>query len=191
MVKAIIFDCFGVLHLDSNTAYFSQFPSVAEELHDLNVRADHGFLDKETYLQEAAAITNMRVEDIVRGIAIENTLNKPLVEYIKTQLRPNYKIGMLSNIGRGWINDFFDEHQLHDLFDAVVLSNEEGIIKPNPLVFERAAGRLGLLPEECIMIDDRPENCQGAVQAGMKAIEFKTNEQLKHELEQLLAGNEG
>jgi HAD superfamily hydrolase (TIGR01509 family) len=191
MIRGIIFDCFGVLHLDSNTAYFAQFPALREELHDLNVRADHGFLDKATYLTEAATITGKSVDEIAAGIAIENTLNRPLVQYISANLKPKYKVGLLSNIGRGWINDFFTVHQLHDLFDAVILSNEEGIIKPNPLVFERAVERLGLLPEECVMIDDRTENCQGAEEAGMKSIVYHTNEQLIAALEQIQRPEKG
>lgn len=189
MVRGIIFDCFGVLHVDVTSSYFSGFPALSEELHDLNVRADHGFLDRQSYLHEAAKITGKSVEEVVRGIATENTLNKPLVDYIKT-LRPYYKVGMLSNVGRGWINDFFSEHDLHDLFDEAILSSEEGITKPNPLIFERAAERLGLTSQECVMIDDRPENCQGAEQAGMKAIEYRNNEQMITALKKLLEAKE-
>lgn len=189
MIRGIIFDCFGVLHIDVTTSYFSHFPALREELHDLNVRSDHGFLDRESYLNEAARITGKSVDEVTHGIAIENTLNKTLVDYIKTIPRPRYKMGMLSNVGRGWINDFFSEHDLHELFDEVILSNEEGITKPNPLIFERAAERLGLFPDECVMIDDRTENCKGAEAVGMKAIEFKNNEQLIASLEQLLKNN--
>lgn len=186
MIRGIIFDCFGVLHLDVTSAYFANFPHLRVELHDLNIRADHGFVSKDDYLAEAAAIIGNSIDEVRHGIATENTVNKPLVEYIRTNLKPHYTIGMLSNVGRGWINDFFSEHELHDLFDEVVLSSEEGIIKPNPLIFERVAERLGLLPQECAMIDDRPENCKGAESVGMKAIDFNDNEQLITSLEQLL-----
>lgn len=191
MIRGIIFDCFGVLHIDVTSSYFSHFPALTEELHDLNVRSDHGFLDRESYINEAARITGKSVDEVTHGIATENTLNKPLVNYIKAIPRSQYKIGMLSNVGRGWINDFFSEHDLHELFDVTVLSGEEGIIKPNRLIFERAAERLGFAPDECVMIDDRAENCEGARLAGMEAIEFKNNEQLIGSLEKLLKENEG
>jgi HAD superfamily hydrolase (TIGR01509 family) len=185
MIRGIIFDCFGVLHLDSNSAYFAQFPQHRDVLHDLNVRADHGFIDKLTYLNEAAEIVGVSSNEVLAGIARENTLNRPLVDYIAT-LKPHYKIGMLSNIGRGWIEDFFDRNQLNNLFDAVVLSNEEGITKPNPLVFQHTAEKLGLEAGECIMIDDRPENCAGAEAAGMKSILYTSNEALYTSLDELL-----
>lgn len=95
-------------------------------------------------------------------------------------------MGLLSNIGRGWIDDFFDKHQLHDLFDAVVLSGEEGIAKPHPRIYELIAERLGVKPSECVMIDDLPENCAGADAAGMRSIFYVSNEQCLDELSALI-----
>jgi putative hydrolase of the HAD superfamily len=92
------------------------------------------------------------------------------VEFIKRTLKPQYKIGLISNIGQGWIQDFFDENQLHELFDVVVMSGVEGITKPNPLIYERAAERMGVSPNESLFIDDRPENCDGAQAIGMRSL---------------------
>lgn len=169
MIRAIIFDCFGVLYVDVSRAYFSNFPEFYDELHDLNKMSDHGFITRQTYIESVAKITGIDAKKTAEAFQKEHVANKPLIDYIAT-LRANYKVGLLSNIGREWIQDFFDEHQLHDLFDEVVMSSEEGITKPNPLIFERAATRLDVLPEECIMIDDRQENCDGAKAAGMHAL---------------------
>lgn len=187
MIRGIIFDCFGVLHLDTNAAYFARFPGHEEELHDLNTRADHGFVDKADYLTEAATIIGTTEREVAEGIATESTLNEPLAKYIEQKLRPHYKIALLSNIGRGWVKDFFDTHQLHGLFDEVVLSNEEGITKPNPLVFQHTADKLGLSPDECVMIDDREENCEGAKAAGMTALSYTSNDTLYRDLTALLS----
>lgn len=174
-MRAIIFDCFGVLYVDVSEAYFARFPELYDELHDLNKMADHGFIDRKTYIEKVAEITGISQEETARAFQKEHVANRPLIRYIKTTLKPKYKIGLLSNIGPEWISDFFDEHQLHDLFDIAVLSSEEGITKPNPLIFERAAERLGVLAEECIMIDDRQENCDGAKVVGMQAVLYDTN----------------
>lgn len=190
MIRGIIFDCFGVLHLDANAAYFLQFPEQQDAMHSLDVRADHGFIDKETYLLEASKLIGKTPREILAGILTQSALNKPLTEYIRTTLHPRYKIGLLSNIGHGWIHDFFDKNQLHDIFDAVILSHEEGITKPNPLIFERAAERLGISPSECIVIDDRQDNCDGAVKAGMQSIRFTTNNELIQKLTELLRKGE-
>lgn len=178
MIRGIIFDCFGVLYTDASKAYFSRFPDLQEELYDLNKMSDHGFINRNDYIARVAEITGRDKAKTAAAFHHEFVANKPLIEFIKTTLKPRYKIGLLSNIGRDWMQDFFDEHQLHDLFDGVVLSHEEGITKPNPLIFERTATRLGLEPEACMMIDDREENCHGAERVGMKAHLYQDNDTL-------------
>lgn len=185
MIRGIIFDCFGVLYTDASEAYFSRFPDLQDDLYDLNKMSDHGFIDRKEYIARVAEITG--ISEQATGVAFmhEFVANTPLIEYIRRELKPRYKIGLLSNIGRDWMQDFFDEHQLHDLFNVVILSHEEGIAKPNPLIFERMATRLGLLPEECLMIDDREENCQGAASIGMKMHCYTNYDTLMTALRQL------
>lgn len=188
MIRGIIFDCFGVLYTDASKAYFSRFPDLQEKLYDVNKLSDHGFIDRSEYIAQVAKITGVGKEETETAFMHEFVVNKPLIEYIRTKLKPYYKVGLLSNIGRDWMQDFFDEHQLHDLFDVAVLSHEEGIAKPNPLIFERTATRLGLLPEDCVMIDDREENCQGAASIDMKMHHYTDNESLWAALNQLEIG---
>ena len=182
MIRAIIFDCFGVLYVDVNHAYFSQFPELREELYDLNKQADHGFVDRETYTKTVAKLTGVSEEETARAFMKEHTVNRALIEYIRMTLKSHYKVGLVSNIGRDWMQDFFDKHALHDLFDVAVLSSEEGITKPNPLIFERAAERLEVFVDEVIFVDDRQENCDGAVAAGMRSVLYTSLEDLKESL---------
>jgi putative hydrolase of the HAD superfamily len=187
-IKAVIFDCFGVLYVDSKQSLLESISAErVQELRDIYQQSDHGFLGRDEYLQAVATISGKSVAEIEGFIASEHRFNEQLGDYIVSSLRPNYKIGMLSNIGRGWIDDFFDKNQIHDLFDAVTLSGEEGITKPHPRIYEIMAERLGVKPEQCIMIDDIPENCAGADAVGMKAIHYTSNQQVITDLKKLLA----
>jgi len=188
MIRGIIFDCFGVLYVDVSRVYFANFPEHHDELYDLNKISDHGFIGKEEYIAKVAGITGLSVAQTAEAFKEEYVANKDLIEWLRTNVRSrvSVKIGLLSNIGRGWIQDFFDEHQLHDLFDATILSGEEGITKPNPIIFERTAERLGLLPEECLMVDDKQENVDGALAAGMKSLLYVSNEQLKKAINSII-----
>lgn len=188
-VEAIIFDCFGVLYVDAGEAYLAKFPGFLHELRDLNRACDRGFISREDYLEGVSKITGDPPEVIDAGFTREHTINRPLAEYIVCELKPHYKIGLLSNIGRDWIQNFFDEHQLHDMFDAAVLSSEEGVVKPEAEMYRRAAERLGVAPEACIMIDDRQENCDGAEAVGMQSIFYETYEQMKLDVRSLLANS--
>lgn len=186
MIKAIIFDCFGVFYLDAHASLVEHFPQSQAELEDLRRQTDYGFLGRQDYTEAVARLVGVSKEEVEKTILQEHAINQPLVEYIETELKPNYKIGLLSNIGRGWIQNFFDENQLHNLFDAVVLSGDEGITKPHPQIYELIAERLGVNPEVCVMIDDLPENAAGADAAGMKGIVYGNLRDLKKELAELL-----
>lgn len=187
-IKAVIFDCFGVLYVDAKQSLLETLPPAqAAELADVYQQGNYGLLDRAEYLEAVAAIANKTPAEVEEFIETEHRFNKELGDYIIAELHPHYKIGMLSNIARGWVDSFFDENQLHHLFNEVVLSGEEGITKPHPHIFEIMAKRLDVRPEECIMIDDIAANCEGAEIAGMKAVQFISNAQLISALETRLA----
>lgn len=186
-IKAVVFDCFGVLYLDTQQNLLQSLPpEVAVELHDIFQQGNYGLLSREEYIKASTALTGQTPAEFVEASTGGYRLNEELVAKIR-DLKPHYKIGLLSNIGRGWIDEFFDAHQLHNLFDAVVLSGEEGIAKPHPRIYELISARLEVSPNECLLIDDLPENCSGADAVGMKAICYTSNNQCLVELETHLA----
>jgi epoxide hydrolase-like predicted phosphatase len=74
--------------------------------------------------------------------------------------------GLLSNSWGGpYPRDLFP-----DLFDAVVISAEVGMRKPEPRIFLHAAELLGLEPGQCIFIDDIQANIDAAEQVGYTGI---------------------
>jgi HAD superfamily hydrolase (TIGR01509 family) len=69
------------------------------------------------------------------------------------------------------------------LFDAVVISGEVGMRKPEPEIFRYACERLDLAPAECVMVDDLPHNVAGAVAVGMVAVHHRSYAETAAELE--------
>ena len=58
---------------------------------------------------------------------------------------------------------------LTDLFDAVFVSQREGIRKPNPEIFRRALARIGVEASEAWFVGDNAEDdIAGAVSAGLR-----------------------
>jgi HAD superfamily hydrolase (TIGR01509 family) len=72
--------------------------------------------------------------------------------------------------------------------EGMVISGKVHMLKPNPEIYEYFLERYSLKAEECVFIDDRPENIVGAALVGIKGIVFKDTEQLSAELEPLLSG---
>lgn len=59
------------------------------------------------------------------------------------------------------------EADLFDLFDAIVVSGEERLVKPDPAIFALALDRFGLAAHDGLFVDDRADNVAAAEAAGM------------------------
>jgi putative hydrolase of the HAD superfamily len=90
-------------------------------------------------------------------------------------LRPPYRTAILSNADASLPARLRETLGIHDLFDAVVCSAEEGIAKPDPAIYRRAAARLDLSPDACVFIDDHEPNVTAAREVGMAAIFFRVD----------------
>jgi 2-haloacid dehalogenase len=66
-----------------------------------------------------------------------------------------------------WLPFRAQEAAIFDLFDDVVVSGAERLIKPDRAIYELALARFGLAGEEAIFIDDREDNVRGAEGVGM------------------------
>lgn len=189
MIRAIIFDCFGVLYLDSSRHFYEhQIPNyelLLPELLELNKASDYGLISHDEWINSVAELAKVDRSFVAENIDGIHKRNDALFRYVE-QLRSEYMIGMCSNIGPGGMDQFFSQSEREKLFDVVVLSGDEGIVKPNPAIFELVAERLGARPRECVMIDDIEDNCSGADAAGMRAIHYVSNAQMRHELHTLL-----
>lgn len=175
-MKALIFDCFEVLIMSPYAQIYHDFPHHFDELRDLNLRSDYGYIDHETYDREAAAITGLEPQDIRERYWHGAKRNEVLIAWIKAHRSSDHKIGLLSNVGRGWLDDFLPPGERAELFDEVILSNEIHLTKPDPAIFRLMAEKLDVPPSECVMIDDLAKNCEGAELAGMQATQFITND---------------
>ncbi len=189
MIKAIIFDVFGVLITDALEAMLVDFrakePEKAAQIVDTIRAANKGLIPIEVSRATVAKLLGITVAEYTHQIQTGEAKNQTLFEYIK-QLRPRYKIGVLSNVSDQGLNVRFTPEEQQTYFDAMVASGAIGHAKPELLAYQITAEQLGVSPDECIMIDDRESACQGAQEAGMQAILYTSFEQMKTDLEKLL-----
>ena len=185
MIRGVIFDCFGVL-AEGSLTYLAGLasPENREAVYDVNRSADRGYLSHEEYVRLMAELVNLTPDDVRKIFREQHIRNEPLIDFVR-ELRSRYKTALLSNVGHNVIDKLFTDEELTGLFDTVVLSAEVGIVKPYPEIFELTASRLGLPPEECVMIDDLPKNTEGAEMAGMKGLVYGSMRQLKTDLGRL------
>lgn len=94
----------------------------------------------------------------------------------------NYELYGLTN----WSMETFPEARerfgILQMIDRYVVSGAEGLVKPDPRLFQVLLDRYGLRAEECIFIDDNPDNVAAARNMGMRGIVFTNAESLRKEL---------
>lgn len=186
MIRALIFDCFGVLYRDNLSMLYDAVPLESHPaMQDIIHATDHGFLSRDEYYEKIAELAGITTADVQKIEQRQHQRDESMIAYTQT-FKPEYKIGLLSNIDSGSMEKLFPEPQRSELFDVFVISGDIGIAKPTLEIFEIAATRLGLRPEECVMIDDLPKNVDAAKQVGMHGILFTTQYNLEQELETLL-----
>ena len=71
------------------------------------------------------------------------------------------------------------------LFDGVIVSGDERLVKPDPAIFQLLLDRYGLRAADCFFIDDSPANVEAARALGMTAHRFSGASSLRAELEEL------
>ncbi len=186
-IKAVIFDCFGVLIVPAQVMLARDFPETVEDFRDLSMRSDYGYISRDEYNQMAAELTGLTTEEFQKRYWNSRVRNEPVFDWINDLKKSNkFKVGMLSNISVWRLEDFIPKTERDRLFDSVVLSGEEGMIKPSREIYELAASRLGVDISECVMIDDLLDNVDGAERAGMRAILFGDVDQAREDFDRLI-----
>ena len=93
-------------------------------------------------------------------------------ELVRELHEMGYPLYLLSNAPHRF-RRFQDSVPGFGVMTGVMLSCEEGLLKPDPALFRRLFERFGLQPEECFFIDDSPLNVEAAQWCGMGAFQFR------------------
>ena len=109
------------------------------------------------------------------------------IPWIKEMKKRGYRIYILSN----WSKPAYEACQdtalsFLPLVDGVVFSYQEFVIKPDQKIYEIICNRYHINPAEAVFLDDSEANIKGAREYGLHAIRFKSYEQGRAELEELL-----
>lgn len=102
-----------------------------------------------------------------------------MIEVVRRARASGLRTGVVSN---SWGFDYPDD-TWGELFDAVVISGQEGVRKPDPEIYLLAAERVGLPPAACVFVDDLAANVRGAAAVGMVGVQHTTVEGTVAELE--------
>jgi epoxide hydrolase-like predicted phosphatase len=197
-IKAIIFDLGGVL---LRTADFSPRDQLAIRLgmsrHELEEfvfggesgnRAQTGEITVQEHwenLRHQINCSPQDFKDLLEEFFAQDVLDHDLIDYLR-RLHKTYKTALLSNAWDDLRQVIDEKWHFEDVFDAMIISAEVKLAKPDPRIFQLALGQLGVAANEAIFVDDFQRNVEAAMTVGMQAIRFQTSQQMRDDLELLL-----
>ena len=188
MVKAVIFDCFGVLTTDTWRLFLSGLPREAdiETARQVHRQYNAGLITKQDCSERIKAATGssfIEVED-----AVDQTMakNAPLLDYINELHDRGFKTAILSNVGSNWIRDTLLSAAEQKFFDEFIFSYQVQLLKPDPQMYQLTCDRLGVEPAEALFVDDKEPYCQAARAIGMQAVCYQDFAQIHDDLERML-----
>ena len=159
-------------------------PGSVAKAQDVMDQLNVGIIGIDDFTKTLSELSGQSI-DVVSDHLGNNVPNQELFEYIRWTLKPQFKIGMLSNAGADWLSEMFETKDM-DMFDDKVLSFNVRMTKPNPEIYRLAADRLGVEPSECIFIDDIHSYCEAAREVGMGAVWYQNFESMKTDLKKIL-----
>jgi putative hydrolase of the HAD superfamily len=113
----------------------------------------------------------MIAADAYRAAYVEHRQPVPgAIELLKV-LRPQVKIGIITNHIREEQHRKINDCNLWPYFDELIISGDIGIIKPNAGIFEHAMGLFSVQAKDCVMVGDSwHSDITGAYGVGMPAV---------------------
>lgn len=188
MIKGVIFDMDGVI-IDSEPMHYEVFMQYSKEVLGLNIAREeyntfigttntHIFtVLKEKYglKPEVPELVNKYEEQIEEFLLKSKDSILPIdgVDILAGNLhKENIKLAVASSSAKRRINIVADMFDMDKYFTSKISGEEIKHSKPAPDIFLLAAKTLGLLPEECVVIEDSTNGVTAAKAAGMKCIGF-------------------
>jgi putative hydrolase of the HAD superfamily len=202
-VRNVIFDFGGVLvnwRPDDIIEGFYADPELRAALrlhafqHDDWIDMDRGVLDEATVVRRFArrmGRPEAEMSALFDRVRESLTPIEPTVALLAELRERGYRLYGLSNMSESIFAHLRSLHDFFGLFDGIVVSAAVKLVKPDPAIYEHLRERHGIDFGESVFIDDLPRNVESAERLGLPAIRFTTAEQVRGELEPLLARRAG
>ena len=199
MIRNIVFDMGQVLIRWRPEEILEHFELTGEEktmlLQELFwspewIQQDRGILTEGEMIERVSArlpeSLHAAVEEVIKAWHVWHLTPMPgMAELVRRLKAQGYGIYLLSNASTA-LRGYFPRIPGSECFDGLMVSAEEKLLKPQHEIYERLYERFGLVPEQCVFIDDSPANIEGAMLTGMQGIVFRGDtERLRRELRAL------
>jgi putative hydrolase of the HAD superfamily len=151
---------------------------------------DRGDLIGQTYWNKVAAganitLTPTQIDQLIAAdVEFWGELNPPMIDWAQRLQRAGIRIGILSNMPDVMAAGLLAKHgDWINKFDHHTWSYALNLAKPEAAIYHKATEGLGIPPAQILFIDDRADNIEAALAAGMQAIQYTDHSIFEHEMQ--------
>ena len=117
---------------------------------------------------------------MIRGIF------KTSIKILEKLRDQNYECYVLSNWSAETFAGMTDDYPFLKLFNGLLISGEDKLMKPDAAIYELAINRFNLTPQKTVFIDDKLENIEAAKKLNFKTIHLVDPNKIELEIENFL-----
>ena len=111
------------------------------------------------------------IQKIRQMVNSKRHLNRRMLRFLE-ECQNDYQTAILSNAGDQTRKLMEDVYHLDRFVEEIIISAEEGVVKPDPEIYRIALSRLSANAKTSLLIDDTEVNVNAAREFGMKAVQF-------------------
>lgn len=187
MIKVILFDLDGVLvnmpdgHYEALNKALSLFgANIGRHEHDnifngLPTRKKIERLEQENRLPSGLLefinqLKQKYTKELIPKYCPPDYSKIILLKYLKDK---GYKLGCCSNSIKETLHLMLKSAELFDFFDIIIGNDEVAEAKPSPEIYLTAFSRLGVKPEEVVIVEDSPHGVKAAEDSGARVLKVR------------------
>lgn len=183
-----MFDCFGVISTLVLPPWFKRNFGL-EKGKELEVyycsRGDRGEMSLKDIAHDLKVKYQFDEDKIFNEWISTTKINEELISLIKELRKDNYVV-LASNAAEGLVENVFNFHNIHDLFDKVFISYKMKKVKPNFDFYQEIVSSFDVTFEKVVMVDDRLINLEHLPEIGVHPIQYKDMDLFKEEFDKIL-----
>jgi HAD superfamily hydrolase (TIGR01509 family) len=187
-MKAVIFDMDGVM-INSEPLWTEFYPMLLKSV-GFTGKYDEGYMKREMcgrgrkerlgmikkkfgLKPSLEELCSAEAKIVTKLYAKVDALEAGFEKLLKSLRKAGFKTAIASGAPPEIIGFIVKKFSLEKDFDAIVSGDEVAKGKPEPDIFLCTAKKLGIRPEDCIVVEDAPAGAEAAKRAGMKCVLFK------------------
>ncbi|WP_078596306.1 HAD family hydrolase [Evansella clarkii] len=183
MIKALIFDCDGLL-IDTETVQYHAFCEIYES-HGLDLPLDlyvqcvgSSFADFDPFnhlkinsaqnvdLKEMQAELTAKITEAMK----KEKLRSGVQEYLESAKEKGLKLGIASSSTREWVLGHLEKFDIIKYFDVIHTRDDVEKVKPDPELYNKTLSTLGVHANETIIFEDSLNGLKAAKAAGASCV---------------------